>query len=136
MITIIDIESIVFSRANTALIETFNPIFVTGEFISIPPSFPAVGIVEIDNSAYQRSQDAQSHEHHAGLLYQVDAFSNLAKGRKSQCKQLIAVVDDVMQSLFFTRISCLPTPFENPSTYRMTARYRAVVSRDGQMYRR
>lgn len=133
----IDIENQVFTRAATPVWENYPSAFVSGEYVKTPPSFPAVSIVEMDNLPYESSQSTESVENHVSVTYEVNVYSNLTKGKKAECKAIIALIDEVMSALGFTRIVLNPVPDMNDATiYRMVARYRAVVSRDEIIYRR
>mgnify|MGYP001192941776 CR=1 FL=1 len=46
----IDVESLIFSQVAEALRVAFPGIFVSGEYVDTPAKFPAVTIVESDNS--------------------------------------------------------------------------------------
>lgn len=133
----IDIENEVFTRAATPVWEKYPEAFVSGEYVNAPPSFPAVSIVEMDNLPYEQTQSTENIENHASVTYEVNVYSNLVKGKKTECKDIVALIDDVMAGLGFTRIMLNPVPDMNDATiYRMVARYRAVVSKDEVIYRR
>ena len=131
----IDIENQLFSELATALRSDFAGIFVTGEITSAPPQFPCASIVEKSNSTYERTLDSANRENHARLLWQCDFYSNLASGRKSQCKAMAKVIDDIFIGHNFVRAFLEPTDNADTKIYRMTARYTAVVSKDNRIYR-
>lgn len=130
----INVENIVFNTVANALRDEFSNIFVSGENIAAPSSFPAATIVEMDNSVYEWSIDSSSPENHAVLMYQVDAYSNKTSGRKAETKKIISNIDSTMLELGFVRISCSPMVNIDSSIYRMVARYRAVVGRYEEDY--
>ena len=133
----IDIENQIFGKIFTALHAEFDPIFVYGEYVKAPASFPAVSIEERGNSAYQRTQDSGSLENHASLMYEVNVYSNKQKGKKSQCKEIFKIIDNEFQKLGFTRTLKEPIPnLESGTIYRMIGRYTAVVAVGGTIYRR
>ncbi len=133
----IDIENQVFTRCADRVVESFPDASLSGEYVKVPSSFPAVSIVEIDNLAYEQTQTSGSVENHATVTYEVNVYSNLTSGKKAQCKAILAIIDEVMAALGFTRIMVNPVPDMNDATiYRMVARYRAVVSHDQKIYRR
>ena len=135
----IDVESSVFTAVATALREEYGAdnIYVSGEYVSQPPRFPAVSIVEMDNSVYLRGRDTLEIEHFAEVMYQVDVYSNRHVGKKAQAKEIIAFVDGQFAAMSFTRMFLNPVQNMNDATiYRMTARYRAVVGNDDTIYRR
>lgn len=133
----IDIESMIFTPIATALRTDYKGIFVTGEYVPAPAQLPAVSIVEIDNTPDVRTQTNINLENHAVVMYQVDVYSNLSKGKKAQCKAIIAMVDELFAQYGFTRTYLNPVPNMNDATiYRMVARYGAVVGKDHTIYRR
>jgi hypothetical protein len=133
----IDIENQVFSRIATRISEQFPDIFMTGEYVNSPSSFPAVSLVEMDNSILETTVDSGSNENHANVMYEVNVYSNKATGKKSECKAIIALIDTEMTAMGFVRSTLTPVPNEyDSSIYRMVARYRAVVSSDHKIFRR
>lgn len=133
----IDIENDVFSEMAKKVREKFSNIFVTGEYVKSPSSFPCVSLVEIDNATFRNSQTTESQENHVAVSYEVNVYSNKTKGKKAECKEIIAFIDEVLMSLNFTRIMLEPVPNQNDATiYRMLGRYRAVVSRNKTIFRR
>ena len=133
----IDIENDVFSEVAKKVREKFSNIFVTGEYVKSPSSFPCVSLVEIDNATFRNSQTTESQENHVAVSYEVNVYSNKTKGKKAECKEIIAFIDEVLMSLNFTRIMLEPVPNQNDATiYRMLGRYQAVVSRNKTIFRR
>jgi hypothetical protein len=135
---VIDIENEVFNTVATALRSEFTGIFVSGEAVAAPSTFPAATLVEMDDSVYARSMDSSATENHALKMYQAEAYSNLSSGKKSQCKSIMAVIDTEMLKLGFVRVGCGPMALPNADAtkYRMVARYRAVISKEKRIYRR
>ncbi len=133
----IDIENQIFGKISTALRAEFDPIFVSGELVKAPATFPAVYIEEKANSAYQRTQDSGSLENHVSLMYEINVYSNKQVGKKSECKAIFAVIDNEFQKMGFTRIMKEPVAnLEDGTIYRMIGRYTAVVSTGGIIFRR
>ena len=132
----IDVENEVFNTVAGRLRTEFSGIFVTGEYVASPSSFPCVSLVEIDNATFRNSLTQDSTENHVAITYEVNIYSNLKTGKKSQCKSIAKVVDEVMARLNFTRMMMEPVPNQNDATiYRMLGRYRAVAS-ESTIYRR
>lgn len=133
----IDIENEVFDRVATRVREQFPSIFMVGEYVSSPPSFPAASLMEMDNSIREVTMDSGSNENHANVMYEVNVYSNKTAGKKTECKAIIALIDEEMTAMGFMRFTLTPVPNEYDSTiYRMVARYRAAVSSDHKIYRR
>lgn len=133
----IDIENELFTIISTDLRATYTDIFITGEYVKSPPSFPCVSIIEEDNQIYRNTRDSSNIENHVQVVYEVNVYSNKTTGKKSECKAIISQIDKQMGRLGFTRTLLTPIPNELDATiYRMTARYRAIVSKDNMIYRR
>lgn len=133
----IDIESAVFNRVVTKVREVYPDIFMTGEYVNSPASFPAVSLVEMDNATRVETIDSGSNENHANVMYEANVYSNKTAGKKSECKAIIALIDEEMLAMGFSRSTLTPVPNENDSTiYRMVGRYRATVSSDHEIFRR
>ena len=133
----IDIENEVFDRVAKRVREQFPNIFMVGEYVKSPSSFPAVSLMEMDNSVRETTIDSGSNENHVNVMYEVNVYSNKIAGKKSECKAIIALIDTEMTTMGFVRVTLTPVPNEYDSTiYRMVGRYRAVVSTDHKIYRR
>lgn len=134
----IDAENEIYNTVATALRSRFTGIFVAGEAVAAPSSFPAVTLAEMDNSTYIRSLDTSGTENHAVLMYQAEVFSNLSVGKKSQCKAIMSVIDTEMQKMGFVRVGNVPmaVPNADAAKYRLVGRWRATISKDKTIYRR
>lgn len=133
----INIETELFNDVAREVREYYPNIYMTGEYVKSPPSFPAASLVEMDNTVYENSQTSSENENHATLMYEVNVYSNKTKGKKTECKEIISLIDAEMTSLGFSRIMLQPIPnMDDATIYRMTARYRAVVSKDKKIFRR
>lgn len=130
----IDVESKVYTPLRNALVLAYPSIFVTSEPTATQAKFPAVSIVQQDNYMSINKLDSGNAEKYATVMFQVDVYSNKASGKKTQCKEIMGVIDTLMYGMNFTRLSLTPFPMENEGYYRLTARYRAET--DGTtMYR-
>lgn len=133
----IDIESEVFNIVSKATRAKYPKIYMTGEYVKSPPSFPCVSLIETDNQIYRNTRDSGTIENHAQVLYEVNVYSNKTSGKKAECKAIIAFIDTQMEALGFTRTLMNPVPNEEDATvYRMVTRYRAIVSKEKVIYRR
>ena len=70
-------------------------------------------------------------------MYEVNVYSNKTKGKKTECKNIISLIDKEMTFLGFSRSMLQPIPnMDDATIYRMTARYKAVISKDKLIFRR
>lgn len=130
----VDIENELFTKVAAVLREKYSGIYVTGEYLNAPSSFPAVSVIEMDNTTYDVDSSGETH---AQLMYEVNVYSNLTRGKKSQCKEIANVIDGIFTGCGFSRIMKQPVPNMNDATiYRIVARYRGVADKDKNIYRR
>ena len=133
----IDIENEVFNAVAKAVREKYPSVFISGEYIRTPPKFPFVSLIEMSNTAYDRTQSSGGLENHASLMYEVNVYSNKTSGKKRECKEISALIDNEMAALGFSRTMLQPIPkMDDATIYRMTGRYTAVISKDKKLYRR
>lgn len=133
----IDIENEVFNAVATEVRTKYPGIYIVGEYVKTPPKFPCVSLVEMDNQSYQVTEDSNSSENHAVLMYEVNVYSNKTTGKKSECKAIAALIDERMLALGFARTMLQPIPnLDDATIYRMVSRYSATVSKNKVIYRR
>lgn len=133
----INIENEVFNKVSKKVREEYPNIYISGEYVKSPPTFPAASLVEMDNSVYTSTQTSSENENHISLMYEVNVYSNKVKGKKAECKAIITLIDNEMTLLGFSRTMLQPIPnMDDATIYRMTARYKAVVSKEKTIYRR
>lgn len=132
----IDIENQVFTKIAAKLRAKFPNIKVYGEEIRSPSSFPCACVVEADNYVLKRTQDSGSNENHVNVMYEVNIYSNKTNGKKTECKKILTVIDDVLIGMGFTRSMKKPVSMDDATIYRMIVRYSAIVSKNQTIYRR
>lgn len=133
----INVENEIFNIVAKAVRSAYPDIYMSGEYVKSPPKFPCVSLVEMDNSAYERTQTDSSVENHAELMYELNVYSNKKSGKKSECKAIATLIDNELAALNFSRTMLQPIPnMDDATIYRMTGRYRAVASKDNVIYRR
>lgn len=133
----INVENEIFSIIANAIRNEYPKAYVVGEYVKSPPRFPSISIVEIDNTAYNRTQTSSSLENHAEVTYEVNIYSNKTSGKKSECKAIASLIDNEFATLGMSRTMLQPIPNVDDATiYRMLGRYRGVVSKDKVVYRR
>ena len=133
----IDYENDIFNAVATVVREKYPDIYMVGEYVKIPPKFPCTSLVEMDNQSYQRTEDSGSSENHVSVMYEVNIYSNKKVGKKSECKEIAAVIDEQMLALGFARTMLQPIPnLDDATIYRMVGRYSAIISKDKVIYRR
>ena len=125
----IDVESQVFQKCADAFRAVYPNGYIAGEYVPQPDHFPAVMVVEMDNNVDERAMDNGNIENAVNVMYQVDVYSNLNKGKKAQTKAIIALIDEVLAQYRFIRTFSNPIQnFNDATIYRMTARYRRRIT--------
>ena len=133
----IDVENEIFSKVAESVRAAYPSAFVSGEYVRTPSKFPFVSLIEMSNTAYDRTQSSEGLENHASLMYEVNVYSNKKSGKKSECKEIAALIDNELATLGFSRTMLQPIPnMDDATIYRMTGRYTAVISNDKKLYRR
>lgn len=130
----IDCENEVYTRVATVLREKFPGIDIAGDYVKAPSSFPHVSITQSDNAVISGRMTGSAEM--AQVMFEVNVYSNKAQGRKSECKSIMAVIDEILFKMNFKRMALTPVPnMEDATIYRLVARYR--VATDGtHFYRR
>lgn len=129
----IDCENEVYTRIARILRDKFPGINIAGEYVNAPSSFPHVSITQSDNSVVSEQMTGSAEM--AQVMFEINIYSNKADGRKTECKAIAKVIDDVMFRMNFKRMALTPIPnMEDATIYRIVARYRAMT--DGKYFYR
>lgn len=130
----IDCENIIFNTIATAIRAVHGTVFVSGEYVDSPASFPAVTIVEQDNSVYVKMSTTEL-ENHAEVMYECNVYSNKVSGKKSEAKAIADTVDTAFKGMGFTRKLKQPIPnLQDSKIYRITMRYEGIIDRENFVY--
>lgn len=131
----LDPENLIFSTVANALRNTFDDIFVSGEFTDVPARFPAVTIVQSDNAIVQRMRTTNI-ENAVTIMMEINVYTNTVGYKKSEAKDILEVVDNEFAKMGFARILCNPIANLSDATiYRIVARYQASIDKDLWVYR-
>ena len=129
----IDCENEVYTRIARVLRDKFPGINIAGEYVNAPSSFPHVSITQRDNSVVSEQMTGSAEM--AQVMFEINIYSNKADGRKTECKSIAKVIDDVMFKMNFKRMALTPIPnMEDATIYRIVARYRVMT--DGKYFYR
>lgn len=93
--------------------------------------------METSNSVDPAYIDSGRIENASNLLYTVNVYSNLAKGKKTQAKKIRNLVSDEFDKIGMMRTFCQPIEnLSDTSIYRITMRFECKVDTDEIIYRR
>lgn len=130
----IDFENEILTAIKDGMAEAeFEDVALFDEMLLAPSVFPCVCIEEIDNYTYVKTIDSASDENHAFVAYEVNVYSNRTYDKKWECKDIFAVVSNVLTGLGFTRLSMTPIYLNDTTVYRLVGRFRAVISKTGEI---
>lgn len=130
----IDIEADVFSYVAEILREEYPGIFVAGEYVNTPSSFPAVTIVENDNRVLETMRTLNI-ENAVSVMYECNIYSNKTNGKKAEAKDITATMDKAFEEIGFTRtMRNQVANLNDASIFRIVCRYEAVVDKDLWIY--
>lgn len=126
----ITIENEVVNEIITTLATAYPSATVGSEYTRTASAFPYVQVVEMDNSVYQRASTLSHIEVMAQLTYEINVFSNKKSGRKAECKEIVGIVDSIMESLGFYRIMLNQVlNYEDATIYRMVGRWQKIQTK-------
>lgn len=130
----IDYENDIFSHVASELRSRHSGIFVSGEYVDTPASFPAVTIVQADNRVYQRMRTTKI-ENAVSVMFECNVYSNKTNGKKAQAKAIAADMDAVFEEMGFTRIFCNQVAnLADAKIFRLVCRYEAVIDPNFWIY--
>lgn len=130
----IDIENMLFTKVKKQLPPNCK---TSATYSRVQSEFPLLTLIVMDNTVVEKFINSARIENFADIMVEVNVYSNKTAGKKEECKKLIKIADEVLSNLNLTRTFCQPTPnLEDATVYRMTARYRAIVDNELNIYRR
>ena len=116
----------VYTDIATPIRAAYPSVFMTGERVAAPTKFPCVMVVEADNYEDAAYRNNTLTEQITALMYEITVYSNLTSGKRSQCIDILQIIDDVMKRKNGTRIARVEGYLDTEGKiYMVTARYRA-----------
>lgn len=140
----IDIQNLVFNTVFNGMRAVYPELEITRGFIEETAKFPCVVIRETGNVPVQRTNTDECAENYTQVTYQVEVYSDKAGTGMSECRELLALADEVMQGMKFRRTHMNEPLNIQRTIFRQYARYTAIAGKglaEGenvvfQMYRR
>nr|DAO14651.1 MAG TPA: hypothetical protein [Caudoviricetes sp.] len=127
-------ENYIFDIISKALKAAHNGIFVSGEYVNIPASFPAVTVIESDNSVYERMRTTTI-ENAVSLMYECNIYTNRAGYKKQDANAILQTLSDTFEQIGFTRTFCNPVAnLQDATIYRIVVRFQGVCDKDFMIY--
>ena len=131
----INISNEVYDKVVKALKAHDNSIETSSVYTNTPSKYPFVSIEEIENLVDYDTSDCCNVENHAEVQYEINIYTKNPKKRE-KAYEILEVVDELLGSYNFVRISKNNFQDANETTYLLVARYSAVVSKEHVIYRR
>lgn len=132
----IDVQAELYTIGRQAIVEAFPDVEVSSTAVLKPEHIPFVTIIEQDNSTFYRTSDSENIENHAEVMIEVQAWTE-GNDKQSKCRSIMNVIDEAYGKIGLRRLMLSPvTNYNETQLYRMVARYRAVISKEKQIYRR
>lgn len=135
-----DIESQVTNDLYELLTAEFPGIDIGTLSDPIPMKYPYVNIKMSDQTPTSRFINSSRVIPYRDITIEIEVYTNLVSGRKAQAKSIMAVIDAEMLAMGATGTALNPldltNPVDNSSVFRLFARYRATVDKDGIFYSR
>jgi len=131
-----DRENELFTEASAFIRRRHTDVTVYPETLLAPPKFPCTCIEQADDYVYTPGIDSADNENYTVLVYEVITYSNKTGGKKSECKAIMATVDEFFSRKGFIRTTRTPISLDDSTKYRIFARYEAVVSKQNKIFRR
>lgn len=125
---LVDIESSLFSPIAKAFDAAWPNGSRASEPTESPAQFPFFALYEADRFyAGYSGLDAKR------LVVDVDVYSNLVSGAKQQCREIMAMVEEMLQETGpWEQVFCNPIKNAETGIFRMKARYRATAVQESQ----
>lgn len=125
----IDVENLVFDTVFNGVRTVHPSMEVTKGYPEENAKFPHIVIRETNNVPVQRMNTDDCAENFSRLTYQVDVYSDKEGTARSECRDLLALVDGIMQGMKFRRIHMNEPLNINRTIFRQYARYSVVVGK-------
>ncbi len=133
----IDVEVDFFDELARLVLAEYPGAYVSNEYERVPSMFPAVFVLESSNTEERSTVSTYEGEEAALLTYEVQVAHPSSDDGKATCKRILQLLSERMRMRNFARNMCMPVDnSEDPSVFRMIARYTGIVDRFGRHFRR
>ena len=133
----IDFEVEIFDELARLVLAQYPDAYVSSEYAPVPGAFPAVFILESSNVENVSTISSADTEQYADVTYTVQVAHPTKQQGKRVVKALMSDIDNRMRLCNLGRTMCMPVDnADDPSIYRMIARFTGVVKVNGMTYRR
>lgn len=132
----IDVQAELYTIGRQAVLDKFPNAELSSTVTLKPTRYPYVAIVEQDNRVYRATSDSESLENHAEIMLEVTVYTT-GERKQQECRAIMGEIDKEYGKIGLQRMMLNPvTNYNDTQVYRMIARYRAVISKNKEIYRR
>ncbi len=136
----IDVETQVFNDLYNSVHQAFPDVMMGTISDPVEITFPYVNIRVSDSAPTYQFVNSSRVEKFRDITIEIEVYTNLVSGRKAQAKAIMALIDSEMLAMGATGTALNPADLTNPANnsavFRLFARYRATVDKDGIFYSR
>ena len=125
----IDVENLVFDTVYNGVITVHPNMNVSKGYIEETATYPCVVVRETNNVPVQKMNTDDCAENYTRLTYQVEIYSDKGNTSRSECRDLLMLVDGIMQGMKFRRTHMNEPLNIKRSIFRQYARYTVVVGK-------
>jgi len=125
----IDVENLVFDTVYNGVQTVRQDVAVNKGFIEENAVFPCVVVREIGNVPVDETNTDACAENYTKLTYMVEVFCDKAGTARSQCRELLNLVDGIMQGMKFKRTYMSEAFNINRTIFRQYTRYSLIVDK-------
>ena len=130
----VDPENEVITRVTDAILAEFPDADISSDWSRAPAAFPHVAIYASNSHELESTWDSGGNCVQV-FTFSVQAYSNKKGGKRTECRKILAIADDVMHSINAKRESKTALPnIEDNTIYRLAATY--IVATDGTYFYR
>ena len=129
----IDIEHKIFTIVYNAVMQYDDSIYVSSSVESAPASFPAVYVLETDNSAPAKFRISSREEAYAEIHFKISIYSNKPEGRKAEIKPILIAIDNALRGAGLRKTEDRYSYPAEAVTQR-TAWYECLADEGGNIY--
>lgn len=129
----IDVENKIFTIVYNAVMQYDDSIYVSSSVESAPAEFPAVYVLETDNSAPAKFRISSRQEIYAEVHTRVSVFSNKPSGAKAEIKPILIAIDNALRGAGLRKTEDKYSYPAEAVTQR-TAWYECLADEGGNIY--
>ncbi len=131
----IDIELQLYNIVAPVLYEKYPDITIYSEYVNTSTKFPCVSIVQADSKTDSNSLPLSNIPQAVSVLIEINIYSNSTSNGKQECKDILAVIDELMVLDGYKLTYNEPIQNLNDATiYRRIARYTKTQPTTGGIY--